>query len=120
TAHPPAQRGAGGQGLIANYGIIKGAGFRAFLFSRRYMAIPDYQTLMLPLLKYVDDGREYFFRDIVEDIADQFKLTQEEREELLPSGASLTFTNRLGWARTYLKKAGLVEQARRGYVNITK
>lgn len=84
------------------------------------MAIPDFQTLMLPLLTHIADGREYFFRDVVENIADQFKLTLEEREQLLPSGQSLTFTNRLSWARTYLKKAGLVKQERRGYVTITE
>lgn len=83
------------------------------------MAIPDFQTLMLPLLKYIGDGREYVFRDAVESIAGQFQLTDAERAALLPSGRYPTFNNRLQWAKTYLKKAGLLEQPRRGSFQIT-
>ncbi len=82
--------------------------------------IPDYQTLMLPLLKTVSDGKEYKFSDVVEALANQFKLTAEERKGLLPSGQAFLFSNRVGWARTYLKKAGLLEAPRRGIMLISE
>ena len=84
------------------------------------MAIPDYQTIMLPLLKYIEDGREYSLRDTIEALADSFVLADEERKQLLPSGQQATFDNRVGWARTYLKKAGLLKTTRRGYFKITE
>ena len=67
------------------------------------MAIPDYQTIMLPLLKLANDGQEHFLRDAVEMLAEEFGLTEEERKELLPSGQQAVFVNRVGWARTYSK-----------------
>ena len=72
------------------------------------MPIPDYQTLMLPLLRLAGDGGEHRFRDAVEYLAAQFGLTDAERGELLPSGTAPIFDNRVGWARTYLKQAGLI------------
>jgi len=84
------------------------------------MAIPDYQSIMLPLLKLVSDGQEYYLRDIIEKLADEFKLSEKERKELLPSGQQSIFSNRVGWARTYLKQAGLLEATRRGYIRITE
>jgi restriction system protein len=84
------------------------------------MAIPDFQTVMLPLLKAIEDGQEHVFRDIVEILAHQFDLTEEERKQLLPSGRYPTFDNRVGWAKTYLKKAGLIEQPKRSYFRITE
>lgn len=83
------------------------------------MAIPDYQTLMLPLLRLSSDGREHKFRDVVEALALEFELTSEERSELLPSGTAFLFDNRVGWARTYLKQAGLLESPKRGIFRIT-
>lgn len=83
------------------------------------MAIPDFQALMLPLLKSVEDKQEHLFRDIVELLAEQYGLTDEERKQLLPSGRYPTFDNRVGWAKTYLKKAGLIEQPKRSYLKIT-
>lgn len=83
------------------------------------MAIPDYQSIMLPLLKYADDQQEHSLRQSIEALADQVGLTPEERNELLPSGRQATFDNRVGWARTYLKKAGLLQSPRRGYFQIT-
>ena len=83
------------------------------------MAIPDYQSIMLPLLKFIRDGREHSFRETVEALATQFELTASERKELLPSGQQAIFDNRVGWARTYLKKAGLMKSARRGFFQIT-
>lgn len=82
--------------------------------------IPDYQTLMLPLLKIVSDGKEYKVNDVVEILAMQFQLTDEERAQLLPSGQSFLFSNRVGWARTYLKKAGLLDAPKRAVISITQ
>lgn len=81
--------------------------------------IPDYQSLMLPLLKIVSDGREYKYRDLIEELADVFQLTDEERKELLASGTQAIFDNRVGWAKTYLKKAGLIDSPKRAMVVIT-
>src|SRR5215210_8667092 len=83
------------------------------------MAIPDYQTVMLPLLRLAANGEEHSLRDAIEKLADHFHLSEEERKQLLPSGAQATFDNRVGWARTYMKKAGLLESPRRGYFRIT-
>ncbi len=82
--------------------------------------IPDYQAIMLPLLKITSDGKEHLVRDLIEQLAAEFKLTDEDRKELLPSGQEFIFGNRVGWARTYLKKAGLVDSPRRGFVIISE
>lgn len=81
--------------------------------------IPDYQTLMLPLLKLVSDGKEHKFNDLVQTLSKQFNLSEEEKNELLPSGQTFIFGNRVGWARTYLKKAGILDAPKRGTVVIT-
>ena len=83
------------------------------------MPIPDYQTLMLPLLKLASDESEHRFRDAIDSLAVQFNLTEEERNEMLPAGSSRVIDNRVGWARTYLKQAGLIESPRRGVFKIT-
>ncbi len=83
------------------------------------MAIPDYQTLMLPVLKYAEDGNEHSLRETIEALSQQFQLTKEEKKELLPSGKQSVFDNRVGWARTYLKKSGLLTYTRRGHFQIT-
>jgi len=84
------------------------------------MNIPDYQTLMLPLLKRVADGQEHSFPELVEALATDSKLTEADRRELLPSGGQFVFDNRVGWARTYMKKAGLLSAPKRGIVQITE
>lgn len=84
------------------------------------MAIPDYQTLMLPVLKLAADGSEHKFSQAVEQLANEFELTTEERNELLPSGSQAVFNNRVGWARSYLKQAGLLASSKRGFFNITE
>lgn len=81
--------------------------------------IPDFQTLMLPLLRVVSDGGEHRVRDIVDRLAIQFKVSEDERREMLDSGAQAIFDNRVGWARTYLKKAGLLDSPRRAVFQIT-
>jgi restriction system protein len=86
------------------------------------MPIPDYQTMMLPLLQLAasDPDREFALQEAVNALAQSFRVTEEERRELLPSGRQATFTNRVGWASTYLKKAGLLESTRRGYFKIAR
>jgi restriction system protein len=84
------------------------------------MAIPGYQDLMLPLLKFVSDGKEYSLREIIERLAEEFNLSEEERNEFLPSGQQRVFDNRVNWAKTYLSKAGLLESPKRGYIKISK
>lgn len=81
--------------------------------------IPDYQTLMRPVLQATANG-EVRISDIVEEIAEQFRLGPEERAELLPSGSQTVLSNRVHWARTYLKQAGLVEATKRGHIVITE
>ncbi len=84
------------------------------------MPIPDYQRLMLPLLQVAGDGQEHAVRDVIERLATDFHLSDAERNELLPSGQQPIFDNRVHWARTYLKQAGLLESPRRGNLRITE
>ncbi|MCU0437936.1 MAG: restriction endonuclease [Raineya sp.] len=81
--------------------------------------IPDYQSIMLPFLQHLKDKKEYKYRDILESLALQFQLSDIERKELLASGTQAIFDNRVGWAKTYLKKAGLLDSPKRGFVIIT-
>lgn len=74
------------------------------------MTIPDYQTLMLPVLELAAQ-RELTNRECVDLICDQFSLSSEEREQLLTSGKQTVISNRIHWAITYLVKAGLIERA---------
>ncbi len=76
--------------------------------------IPDFQTLMRPLLELHADGSEHVNRDLVNTLAVQFALTEEERREMLPSGRAKTFDNRVGWAKTYISNAELIAAPRRG------
>jgi restriction system protein len=84
------------------------------------MPIPSYQALLFPVLRLAASGGEHKFSATVESLADEFKLTPSERTELLTSGAQTVFSNRVGWARTYLKQAGLLDSPRRGYLAITQ
>lgn len=84
------------------------------------MSVPDYQSLMLPLLRFAAEKKdETTTGEAVEVLAKQLDLTDEDLKEMLPSGISSTFVNRVGWAATYMKKAGLLEATRRGYFRIT-
>lgn len=83
------------------------------------MAVPDYQTIMLPLLRRLADGKVSSLKDLVGVLAAEFDLTEKDLNELLPSGSAFLFSNRVGWARTYLKKAGLIESPKRGQVCIS-
>ncbi len=84
------------------------------------MAIPGYQDLMLPLLKLLGDKEEWSLRQSIDTLAKEFGLLEKEKKELLPSGQQPVFDNRVGWARTYMKKAGLLESTRRGYFRIAE
>lgn len=84
------------------------------------MPIPDYQTLMLPLLRFHADGAIHHRNEAIDALAREFTLTDEELRVLLPSGRQPKFRNRVGWARTYLSKAGLLTTAKRGYFSITR
>ncbi len=82
------------------------------------MTVPDYQTLMLPVLSASSKG-EVRVGDAINKIGDQLGLTAEDRAILLPSGRQGLFENRVNWAKLYLGKAGLIEATRRGYFKIT-
>jgi restriction system protein len=84
------------------------------------VAIPDYESCMIPLLKLLADGNLRTMKELSQQIADHFGLTDEERQRLLPSGQQSYINNRVGWAKSYLKKAGLLENPSRGKVRITE
>jgi len=83
------------------------------------MAIPDYQSCMLPLLQTAADGNEHNVRETTETLAELWHLTPKERQELIPSGRQAVLDNRLGWAKVYLAKAGLLELTGRAKFRIT-
>lgn len=83
------------------------------------MAIPDYQSIMLPFLMLVADGNEHKISELNDRLVDHFELTEDERKALLPSGNQEVMRNRVGWARTYLKKSLLIQSPRRGVFVIT-
>ena len=84
------------------------------------MPIPDFQTLMLPLLKFAADGKAHTQAEAIDSMAKEFKLTQKEIEEMLPSGKQSSFDNRIAWAKFHMKKAGLFEFPRRAFFQITE
>lgn len=84
------------------------------------MAIPDFQTLMLPLLEALADGQESTMRDVTAGLADRYHLTDVERQEKLPSGQQTVFSNRVAWAKAHLKNAGLIDNPIRGRVKLSK
>lgn len=85
------------------------------------MAVPDYQRLMLPLLQLAaKKGVDLSTSEAVDILAQELGLTEMDLKEVLPSGTQGTFVNRVGWAATYMKKAGLLEGTRRGYYRITE
>jgi len=84
------------------------------------MPIPDYQEIMLPFLKLCQDGQEHSIREAYQKIPDFFGLSEEQKKEPLPSGQQSIINNRIGWARTYLKKSRLIESPKRGRFRITQ
>ncbi|MCX5510765.1 restriction endonuclease [Pseudomonas sp. BJa3] len=83
------------------------------------VSIPDFQSVMRPVLSVVEDGTPLALSELRERIAEQFQLTEDERKERLPSGNQTVINNRVGWARTYLNKAGLLTIPAKGMVQIT-
>ncbi|MCF7838064.1 MAG: restriction endonuclease [Candidatus Marinimicrobia bacterium] len=84
------------------------------------MAIPDFQSIMLPLLQFCADGIEHTNREALDALAKQFGLTEEEQKLLLPSGQQCVIDNRVAWARAHMKMAGLLENTKRGVFRITE
>lgn len=84
------------------------------------MAIPqNFQTIMLPLLQIVADGKNHNMNDVIDDLADHFKLTEEEKNLQYPTGSDYIFKNKARFARLYLLKAGLLDYPQRGYIKIS-
>ena len=83
------------------------------------MTIPNFQRILLPLLQLAGDRQLHSMQEAIQCLANHFQLTDEERQELLPSGKQAIFDNRVGWARTYLKKAGLLDSPKRSFFQIT-
>lgn len=84
------------------------------------MAIPGFQSFLLPLLRYAAEHDQFQTDDAVNALVDQFGLTEDDRSQLLPSGVVTVLKNRVSWARTYLKKAGLITYPARGKTQITE
>ncbi len=84
------------------------------------MPIPDYQTIMLPMLKTLESGKAYTINQLISSLSAHFNLSESEQNTLLESGKQTVFSNRVHWAKTYLKKAGLIEQVDRGVIKISQ
>jgi restriction system protein len=84
------------------------------------MSIPDFQSIMLPLLTFTADQQEHSLQEAIEEMAQTFNLSEQERKELLPSEQDTRFDNRVRWASLYLKKAGLLASTRRSFFKITQ
>jgi len=84
------------------------------------MTVPDFQTIMLPLLQVAGDEQEHSIHEYLDKLAIHFSLSEQDLNELLPSGKQTTFYNRVGWARIYLTKSGLLEMTRRSFSRITE
>jgi restriction system protein len=84
------------------------------------MAIPDYQTIMLPLLKFLGDGNEHSFREAVDFICTSFELSDDEKRQKLASGQMSVIDNRVSWAKLYMKKANVLEATRKGHFKINE
>ncbi|MGC1272946.1 MAG: restriction endonuclease [Planctomycetaceae bacterium] len=83
------------------------------------MTVPDFQSIMLPLLRHLGDGREWSNSETADLLAREFRLTEEELTQRLPSGQSTVFANRVAWAKAHLKKAGVIDSPRRAVYRIT-
>lgn len=84
------------------------------------MAIPKYETLMLPLLRLLSDDQPHKISDLASVLENEFDLSESERLEMLPSGRVTTFRSRVHWAATYMSQAGLVQRPKRGWIEITQ
>ena len=83
------------------------------------MAVPKYNEFMIPILKLCSDKKEYSLKDVIEIMSNEFNLSEADKNEMLPSGTQTTLYNRIGWAKTYLIRANLIEKVNRGTFKIT-
>ena len=84
------------------------------------MPIPDYEKMMLPILSFLADRKEKTTRDVINHVIEKFKISSEEQDEIIPSGKAKLLDNRVGWACTYMRKAGLMDSPTRGVNRISK
>ena len=84
------------------------------------MPVPKYYAMYRSFLQSLSDGEEHPYIDAKKKVIEDFKLTDSELAEMLPSGKQTVFNNRIGWCRTYLKKAGLIESPTKAHFRITK
>lgn len=84
------------------------------------MAVPDFQSLMLPMLQLASDGEERALANARSELAARLQLTQADLDELLPSGRQTRFANRVAWAKVHLERAGLVDSPRRAHFVISE
>jgi restriction system protein len=83
------------------------------------MAVPDFQSMMLPMLTFLSDGQEHVAREVEDNLVVQMGLTEDDRNEMLPSGRSRRLRNRIAWAKAHLKAAGLLANTRHGHFRIS-
>jgi restriction system protein len=83
------------------------------------MAIPDFQSIMLPLLRLLSDGKEHSSQECIRTLADYYNLTEKERTEPLPSGKGILFNNRVAWGLAHMFKAGLLQRPKRAHYQLT-
>lgn len=116
------------KGKLPGFNVGGSWGFKRYAFDlwikrlEGESMIPNYQVFMRPFLDVVNaaGGEEVKLRDVINQLADKFELSEAEREERLPSGKQTVLDNRIGWARTYLTKAGMLEVTRRAHFVITE
>lgn len=85
----------------------------------KQVVIPDFQSIMLPFLKILGDGKKHTLKEMIQRISDVFELTEDQRKEMVPSGGQFIISNRINWVRTYLYKAALIDIPERGVYIIT-
>jgi restriction system protein len=83
------------------------------------MPVPDFQSMMLPILTILKDGHELIVRELTSKVAEHFHLTEEERREQVPSGTQTQLVNRVAWAKIHMQRAGLLQSPRRAAIQIT-
>ena len=83
------------------------------------MGVPKYFEMHKPILQFLSDQKIHTLKEIKQYVAKEFKLTERDMEEMLPSGRQTYFSNRVGWARTYLKKAGLIDSPAKASFRMT-
>lgn len=83
------------------------------------MPVPDFQSMMLPFLQFASDRQEHELADVTRHLVDHFNLQRADIDDLLPTGKQTRLSNRVGWCRTHLKSAGLIEYVKRGVFRIT-